>query len=305
MEFTRLIEQRRSTRVFDGTPMPGDLAKELLYAASKAPNACNYQSWHFYALDQANIRQLVPDVYRGEWILQSGAAFVICTEDGKLAERFGDRGRMFALQDTAAAMTMLLLKAADLGWSGCWLGAFDPEACRRVLDIAEGRELVAIAVIGRTETTPPQRERKPMETVCTMVGDFTVPETVQKDPEPYTLRTGYYGGAVFFDVNLMNAKFEDVSLQNAGFHNINMSGVKFTDINLQGASFAGVTMAGTKFGAAEAEDICVSMEKAEFTQVNFAEAVFRCCKLRGVKLEGCDLTGLTIDGLPAKEYFSK
>ncbi|MBQ4605558.1 MAG: nitroreductase family protein, partial [Clostridia bacterium] len=83
MEFNRLIETRRSTRGFDGTPLPQDLAKELLYAATKAPNACNLQSWHFYALDQASIRKLVPDVYRGEWILQAGAAFVICTEDGK------------------------------------------------------------------------------------------------------------------------------------------------------------------------------------------------------------------------------
>ena len=305
MEFNRLIETRRSTRGFDGTPLPQDLAKELLYAATKAPNACNLQSWHFYALDQASIRKLVPDVYRGEWILQAGAAFVICTEDGKLAERFGDRGRMFALQDTAAAMTMLLLKAADLGWSGCWLGAFDPESCRKVLEIPEGREPVAIAVIGRTENIPPQRERKPLETVCTMVGDFPAAESSGTEPEPFALRTGNYRGAVFFDVNLMDAAFDDVSLHGARFHNINMSGTKFTDINLQEASFAGVTMAGAQFGARDAEDICVGMEKTEFTQVSFAEAVLRYCTLRDVKLEGCDLTGLTIDGMSAKEYFTK
>ncbi len=305
MEFTRLIEQRRSTRVFDGTPLSGDLAGELLYAASKAPNACNFQSWHFYALDQANIRKLVPDVYRGDWILRAGAAFVICTEDGKLTERFGERGKMFALQDTAAAMTMLLLKAADLGWSGCWLGAFDPEFCRKVLDIPEGREPVAIAVIGRTENIPPQRERKPLETVCTMVGDFPAAESSRTEPEPFALRTGNYRGAVFFDLNLMDAAFDDVSLHGARFNNINMSGTKFTDINLQEASFAGVTMAGAQFGARDAEDICVGMEKAEFTQVSFAEAVLKCCKLRNVKLESCDLTGLTIDGMSAKEYFSE
>ena len=303
MEFTRLIEQRRSTRVFNGTPMSENLAKELLYAASKAPNACNLQSWYFYALAQANIAELVPDVYRAEWILQAGAAFVICTEDGKLAERFGDRGRMFALQDTAAAMTMLLLKAADLGWSGCWLGAFDPDACRKVLSIPEGRVPVAIAVIGKTDNMPPQRERKSLEEVSTLIGDFgCIPET---ESEPLELRTGNYSGAIFFDVNLMDAKFDDVSLHNARFHNINMSGAEFTDINLQKSYFAGVNMADAVFGAEEAEDICVSMEKARFTQVNFNEAVLKFCKLRNVKLEGCDLDGLTIDGMSAKEYFSK
>ena len=42
---------------------------------------------------------------------------------------------------------MLLLAAANIGWSGCWLGAFDPEACRKLLSIPDGREPVAIAVL--------------------------------------------------------------------------------------------------------------------------------------------------------------
>lgn len=305
MEFERLVEKRRSTRVFDGTPMSAETAKELLYAAAKAPNACNYQSWHFYALDQANVWKLVPDIYRGEWILGAGAAFVICTEDKKLAERFGDRGRMFALQDTAAAMTMLLLKAADIGWSGCWLGAFDPENCRKLLEIPTEREPVAIAVIGKNPELPPQRERKPMDAVTTFVGDFGTAGPEETERPSYTLEAGNYSGAVFFDVNLSDAKFNDVSMKNARFNNINMNGVKFTDINLRDSAFIGLTMAGAQFGADDAESICVELNGARFTQVNFTEAVLRQCKLCGVKLEGCDLTGMTIDGMDAADYFKK
>jgi len=172
MDFTKLyMEARQSTRTFTGETVSVEMVQELLRAAVRAPNACNFQSWYFYVVFQKDLTNLVPDVYRGEWILKAGVAIVVCTEDGKLADRFGERGRMYAIQDTAAAMTMLLLEAADLGLAGCWLGAFDPEACRKILSIPENRTPVAIAIVGRAQDKLPMRERKPLEEVYTVVGE--------------------------------------------------------------------------------------------------------------------------------------
>ena len=306
MEFHKLYtDGRRSTRAFTGRTLCNETIHTLLQAATRAPNACNLQSWHFYVLDQKNIVKLVPDVYRGEWILKAGAAFVVCTEDGLLAERFGERGKMFAIQDTAAAVTILLLAAANIGWSGCWLGAFDPEACRKLLSIPEGREPVAIAVIGEAQTQPPMRDRKPLAEVCTIIGEFDAPGDAAEATGPFTLRSGNYSGALFQDLNLTDAQFEDISLAGGRFNNINMTGTIFTDINLSEASYAGVYMAGVQFGAKDAESTCVEMNKAKFTQVDFTEAVLKQCRLNGVKLENCDLSGMTIDGVPAEEFFKK
>jgi len=306
MEFHRLYtDYRRSTRAFTGRTLCNETIHHLLEAATRAPNACNFQSWHFYVLDQKNIAKLVPDVYRGEWILKAGAAFVVCTEDEKLTERFGERGKLFAIQDTAAAMTMLLLTAANIGYAGCWLGAFDPDACRKLFSIPEGREPVAIAVIGEAQTQPPMRERKPLEDVCTILGDFDAPGDAAEVTGFFTLRSGNYSGALFQDLNLAEAKFEDIWLADGKFNNINMSGTVFTDINLSGASYAGVNMTGTRFGAADAESTCVEMNKGQFTQVDFTESVLKNCRLCDIRLENCDLTGMTIDGIPAKEYFKK
>jgi nitroreductase len=306
MEFENLYtDWRRSTRTFTGRTLCNETIHYLLQAATRAPNACNLQSWHFYVLDQANIAKLVPDVYRGEWILKAGAAFVVCTEDGKLTERFGARGKMFAIQDTAAAMTMLLLTAANIGYAGCWLGAFDPDACRKLLSIPEDREPVAIAVIGKAETLPPMRDRKPLSEVCTIVGAFDAPGDTAEATGPFTLRCGNYSGALFQDLNLSDAQFEDITLAGGKFNNINMSGILFTDINLRGASYAGVNMTGAQFGAPDAESTCVEMNGSRFTHVDFAEAVLKNCILRNVHLENCDLTGMTIDGIPAEEYFKK
>lgn len=304
MELRTLLNERRSNRAFNGKPVTSAQVQELLYAATKAPNACNLQSWHFYALDQQKIADMVPTVYKGEWIKTAGVAFVVCTEDGALTSRFGERGKLFAIQDTAAAMTMLLLRATDLGLTGCWIGAFDPDECRRFLSIPDTRTPVAIAMVGYADELPPLRERKPLEKVSTLCGEFPVTDG-EELYMPYTLSAGSYSGARFEDLNLPGADFSTVVMQNAKFDNIDLANAAFTDINLSGSTYAGVYMAGVHFGAADAKDTCVEMDGAVLTEVSLTDALLRRCHLQNAKLEGCDLEGLTIDGMPAKEYFTK
>ncbi len=304
MELRTLLNERRSNRAFNGKPVTSAQVQELLYAATKAPNACNLQSWHFYALDQQKIADMVPTVYKGEWIKTAGVAFVVCTEDGALTSRFGERGKLFAVQDTAAAMTMLLLRATDLGLTGCWIGAFDPDECRRFLSIPDTRTPVAIAMVGYADELPPLRERKPLEKVSTLCGEFPVTDG-EELYMPYTLSAGSYSGARFEDLNLPGADFSTVVMQNAKFDNIDLANAAFTDINLSGSTYAGVYMAGVHFGAADAKDTCVEMDGAVLTEVSLTDALLRRCHLQNAKLEGCDLEGLTIDGMPAKEYFTK
>lgn len=304
MELRALLNERRSNRVFNGKPVTSAQVQELLYAATKAPNACNLQSWHFYALDQKKITEMIPTVYKGAWIQNAGVAFVVCTEDGELTSRFGEKGKLFAIQDTAAAMTMLLLRAADLKLTGCWIGAFDLDECRKFLSIPDTRTPVAIAVVGYADELPPMRDRKPLDEVSTICGDFPVPDGEELHV-PYTLSAGDYSGAKFEDLNLSGADFSNVSLQNAKFDNVNLANAAFTDINLSGSTYAGVYMAGVYFGAADAKDTCVEMDGAVLTEVSLTDALLKHCHLQNAKLEGCDLEGLTIDGMPAKEYFTK
>ena len=172
MEFSKLITTRHSTRGFDGRCLTQDQLRELIEAGTMAPNACNMQSWHFYATcDAEKIQALFPDVHGRDWIKTAGAVIVVCAEDGALVERFGERAKsLFILQDTAAATTMILLKAADMGMSGCFVGAFNEYECRKFFAIPEGRRPVAMIPVGyeTTDTIPP-KVRKPLDEVLTII----------------------------------------------------------------------------------------------------------------------------------------
>lgn len=171
MEFEKLANARHSTRGFTGKRLTEDDVRELVRVGTLAPNACNAQSWHFYALVGDDVSKLCPDAYRNEWIKTAGAAILVCAEDGELCARFGDIARnLFILQDTAAAATMILLRAADLGMSGCFIGSYKEDACRDVFGVADNHIPVALLAIGYEEASEiPEKSRKPLCDVLTVV----------------------------------------------------------------------------------------------------------------------------------------
>ncbi|HOA84461.1 MAG TPA: nitroreductase family protein, partial [Bacillota bacterium] len=92
MNFHELMNKRRSVRGFTERRLTDDEITKLLEAATAAPNACNYQSWHFYVVrGREKINGFVPKIYRGEWFRSAAVVFVVCTDAGQLEARFGGR----------------------------------------------------------------------------------------------------------------------------------------------------------------------------------------------------------------------
>ena len=101
---------------------------------------------------------------------------IVVTLDRERAERkYQQRGlELYAFQDTAAAMQNMLLCAADLGFAACWVGAFDEEACRRVLDLPAHLRPVAMLPVGYPAADAPLTDavmpkRAPLEKILDFV----------------------------------------------------------------------------------------------------------------------------------------
>jgi len=48
MTFREILEFRRSTRIYDGTPVPNEIIQSAVDDATLAPNSSNLQLWEFY-----------------------------------------------------------------------------------------------------------------------------------------------------------------------------------------------------------------------------------------------------------------
>ncbi len=168
MEFSELIYKRRSVRAFTEKELTREEIDKLLTAATRAPSACNMQSWHFYAVTDKAVKAKFAE-FCAPWATTAPVIFVVCTDGEAITARFGERAKLFTYQDTALAAENLLLAAADMGYNGCFMGAFDADKCRCLLDIPENREIVAIIPIGEAASEAPLRARKPMGDAVTYI----------------------------------------------------------------------------------------------------------------------------------------
>lgn len=289
MEFNELLLKRRSTRSYTGGAIPGSEIRSLLEAGLRAPNACNHESWHFYCIcDKAKIECLWPEIYRGEWIKGASVVILISLDTKWLADKFGDVGITFAYEDAGAAAENILLRAADLGYNGCFIGAFDHAKCRAYLSIPENEEPAVMLSIGTVDGEVPLRERKPFEETVTFIGSLPEEEAKPKDEKPFEVRNAWIPGALLDDVGMPGTKF----------NNVNMEGARFTDINMKRSFFGGLTLEESYFG-------CVDLRNATFENPDFTGAVIKNCRLNDVEIVGCEIDGLTIDGKNVKELLKK
>ena len=168
MEFSKLIYERRSVRAFTPKELTREEIDALLTAATRAPSACNMQSWHFYVVTDKEVKAKFSE-FCAPWASSAPVIFVICTDGEAITARFGERAKLFTYQDTALAAENLLLAAADMGYNGCFMGAFDAEKCRALLGIPQKQEIVALIPIGESAGEVPLRERKPIDNVVTYI----------------------------------------------------------------------------------------------------------------------------------------
>jgi len=170
MEFRDVLYSRHSIRSFTDRLVTKSEIHSMLDAAIHAPNACNMQSWHYYIITDPSVKEkLASDGICAPWVTEAPVIFVICTDAEALTSRFGEKGEIFALQDTAAAAENLLLCATDMGLGGCIIGSFDAERCRTLLSVPKKLDIAMLVPVGEPDEPAAPKTRKPIEVVVTYI----------------------------------------------------------------------------------------------------------------------------------------
>jgi len=144
------ILNRHSCRNFTGGSIyDGDL-NLLLESLRWAPSAGNIQPCFFYLVKNDEIKKKLAKAAYGQYFLARAAlVFVVCCNPEESAAYYGERGRnLYCFQDTAAAVENLLIAATALGYGSCWIGAFNEEETKKVLNIPNNLRPIAIVPVG-------------------------------------------------------------------------------------------------------------------------------------------------------------
>lgn len=144
MDFFKAIEERRSSRKFNGEPVPRAHLEVIADAGRRAPTARNEQPWEFVAVtDPARMKELAGLAENGKFIAAAGACLAVLCRPSK-----------YYLEDGCAATENILLAATALGHQTCWVAGdkkpYAPAVCR-LLGAPDGLLLVSLVAIGRAE----------------------------------------------------------------------------------------------------------------------------------------------------------
>lgn len=176
------IAARRSIRQFKETPIPDEMLRAILTAATQAPSAKNRQPWRFIVVQGDQRAEMVrvmregiakakargDDLGSAEWsahvMEQAPVTIFIFNSEGMPPWLAHSIEQMFMdltnIQSIGAAIQNMLLAAQDLGLGSLWIGdalyAYE-ELCNW---LGEKSALIAAVSLGYPDESPAARPRK-------------------------------------------------------------------------------------------------------------------------------------------------
>jgi nitroreductase len=168
MDIYEIIKTRKSVRSYKPDEVEPEKLKRVLEAVRLAPSASNRQEWRFVVARNPDTRKQLARAASGQaFVAEAPVVLACCADsDGHIMRC----GHPSFLIDVAIAADHLTLAAAAEGLGTCWIGAFDQQAVKKILDIPEHIQVVQLMPLGYP-TNPTQIYKNRLELEKTVFYD--------------------------------------------------------------------------------------------------------------------------------------
>jgi nitroreductase len=167
MDFDECLKTRRSVKTFTDKKIKDKDINEVLDSIRYAPNSGNLQNWRLILVkDQKKKEQLKKTAFNQEWIDQAPISIVVCSDDKDVEKFYGKKSsKKFCIQNCAAGIQNMLLKAHSLGISSIWNAVSDEEKIKHLLKIPEDINIHAIISFGYSIEDPDMPKRFELQNI--------------------------------------------------------------------------------------------------------------------------------------------
>lgn len=163
MDFYKVIENRTSSKSFEPTTIPDEKLDKIINAALMAPSWKNKTCYEFIFINQKDTKEKIANAIlngtdkTADSVKQAPLIAVIVANP---AESGNNDDKSYFLVDCGIAMEHLVLAATNEGYGTCWIGSFDEDSIRQILNVPQKYRVVAMTPIGetneKTEHYPPK-----------------------------------------------------------------------------------------------------------------------------------------------------
>lgn len=166
MDVLSSIQNRRSYRKYLKKPIEFEKIGIILEAACCAPSSGNLQHWKFIIVnDRDKVEKIAGYSFQQYWISNAPMLIAVCSICEKQESFFGKRGSMlYSIQGVAAAIENMLLAATGLGLGSCWVGGFEEDRVKDILQVPSNVNLHALITLGYPDEIPQKKDIIPLDT---------------------------------------------------------------------------------------------------------------------------------------------
>ena len=168
------IKSRRSVRTYTEQQVSAENLNLILEAAAYAPSGMNFQTWHFTAIQDADILRELNEKIKGAFAK---------SDEPRLQERGHSEtyccyyhAPTLIIVSNACAMQNIFLAAKSLGIGSCWINQLgqtcdDPDvrAFLMKLGVPENHRVYGCAALGYAPEGAPMKDKKLAEGTVTVI----------------------------------------------------------------------------------------------------------------------------------------
>ena len=165
MKVLDVIQTRRSVRKYKEDPIPEKALMRVLEAARLAPSGSNMQPWKFIIVKDKALKEKLAQASAGQFFMAEAPVIIVgCGFPDNCYARMGRYMKSWSV-DVTIALEHLILQAQEEGLGTCWIGSFEEEEVKAILNIPENVKVLALTPLGYPDEIPRFRGRKSLDEI--------------------------------------------------------------------------------------------------------------------------------------------
>jgi nitroreductase len=164
MDFSEVIKKRRSIRKFKTDEVPDDVLTKILDDARLSPTWANMQGARFIVVKESEKVKAVAEATGQKWALGAPMFIVVCISPKASGKNMNKLE--YYMCDASICMEHIILSATNEGLGTCWMGWFNEQKIKEILEIPEEGRVIALTPVGYPDHTPGEQKRKTLNEVA-------------------------------------------------------------------------------------------------------------------------------------------
>ncbi|MCC7553557.1 MAG: nitroreductase family protein [Methanobacteriaceae archaeon] len=162
MEFLDTIKERYSVRGFEDREVEKEKLDKILEAGISAPTGVNFQPFKVFVIDTKKNKEKLKELYPQSWPFEAPILIAIAVKPEDAWVRKVDNKNIADIDGTIV-MDHMILEATSLGLGTCYIGAFNPQVAKELLNLSEDYEPLLFSPLGYPNAEPRDTPRKSVD----------------------------------------------------------------------------------------------------------------------------------------------